>query len=100
MLPPSSPVYSSPTRPNVNRILANLIYFDSICSRKYQYEPTIKYTQDETTDEIVGPTGGQAVGHYRPFRNILVRVPGICFYFFRIRNSNRKIKSFQKLFEL
>jgi hypothetical protein len=54
----------------MNMILANLIYFDSLGSQKYIDVPTIKYTQDETVDEIVGPTGGQAVGHYHPCRNI------------------------------
>jgi hypothetical protein len=90
MLLSPSPVYHDLTRPNVNKILANLIYVDSIGSQKYIDEPTIKYTQDETVDEIVGPTKGQAVGHYQTCRIIYVRIPVICFSFFRNRNPNQK----------
>jgi hypothetical protein len=79
----------------VNMILTNLIYFDFISSQKYVDEPTIKYTQDEIAEEIVGPTEDRAVGRDRPRRNIHVRIPGICFSFFRIRNPNRKIKVFK-----
>jgi hypothetical protein len=71
MLSSLSPVYPDLTRPNMNRILVNLIYFDFIGSRKN--EPTIKCTQDETADEILGPTGDQAVGRRQPCRNIQVR---------------------------
>jgi hypothetical protein len=67
MLSSPSPAYHDLTRPNVNKILANLIYFDSIGSQKYIDEPIIKYTQDEMVDEIMGPIGGQAIGHYQPF---------------------------------
>jgi hypothetical protein len=83
-------MYHDLIRPNVNKIIANLIYFDSIYSRKYIDELTIKYTQDEMVDEIMGPTGGQAVRQYQPCQNIQVRFPGICFSFFRNRNPNRK----------
>jgi hypothetical protein len=41
----------------VNRILANLIYFDFIGFRKYLDEPIDGYAQDETVDEIVSVTG-------------------------------------------
>jgi hypothetical protein len=51
------PVYPDQTRPNVIRMLANLIYFDFIDFQKYLDESTIKYTQDEMTDEVVGSTG-------------------------------------------
>jgi hypothetical protein len=74
MLPSPSPVYPDLTRPNANRILANLIYFDFIGSRKYLDDPTIKYTQDETVDEIVGPTGDRAIRRYQPCQNIQVRI--------------------------
>jgi hypothetical protein len=51
-------VYSDLTRPNVNMILTNLIYFDLTGSREsYCGEPTNEYTQDETADEIVSSTG-------------------------------------------
>jgi hypothetical protein len=66
MLLSPSPVYHDLTRPNVNKILANLIYFYSIGSQKYIDESTTKYTQDEMVDEIIGPIGGQAVRHYQP----------------------------------
>jgi hypothetical protein len=51
------PVYLDQTRPNVNRIFANLIYFDFIGFRKYLDEPIDEYTLDETTDEIMSVTG-------------------------------------------
>jgi hypothetical protein len=45
------------TRPNVNMILANLIYFGSfLVLESYRDELTNEYNQDETADEIMSVT--------------------------------------------
>jgi hypothetical protein len=64
------PVYPDQIRPNVIRILVNLIYFDFIGFQKYLDGPTIKYTQDEMIDEIVGSIGDRMNRRYQPCRNI------------------------------
>jgi hypothetical protein len=47
-------VYPDLTSPNVNMILANLIYFGSfLVLESYRDEPTNEYNQDEMADEIV-----------------------------------------------
>jgi hypothetical protein len=81
------PVYSDITKPNVNRMLVNLIYFDFIDFRKCLDEPKIKYTQDETTDEIEGLIRDRMIGHHQHSQ---VRFSEICFSFFRNRNPNQK----------